>query len=93
MAVGEPAVAVNVAVVAAAGTVTDEGTVTAELVDDRATLNPLAGAGAEIVTAQVALAPEATVAGEHVRFDTVAAVIVSDAVAVVPFSEAVSVAD
>jgi hypothetical protein len=82
-------VAVNVAVVAAAGTVTDEGTVTAELVDDRTTLDPLAGAGAEIVTVQMEFAPEATVAGEQFRLDTVAAVMVNVAAAVVPFSEAV----
>ena len=93
MAVGEPAVAVNVALEAPAGTVTDAGTLTEALFDERATTEPLEGAGAEIVTVHVALAPEATVAGEHVRFDIVAAVIVSDAVAVVPFSEAVSVAD
>ena len=93
MVAGAPAVAVNVAVEAPASTVAEAGTLSTALFDDRATTEPLGGAGAEIVTVHVALAPEATVAGEHVRLDTVAAVTVSDAVAVVPFSEAVRVAD
>jgi hypothetical protein len=93
LAVGDPAVAVNVAVEVPPGTVTEAGTLTKVLFDDSATTEPLEGAGAEIVTVQVEFAPEATVAGEHVRLDTAAAVTVSDAVAVVPFSEAVSVAD
>ena len=85
--------AVNVAVEAAAGTVTDEGTVTAELVDDSATLNPLAGAALEIVTVQAEIAPEVKPVCEQVRFNTVVAVRASCVVADVPFSEAVSVAD
>ena len=93
MVVGEPAAAVNVTIEAPASTVVEAGTVTKALFDDSATIEPLEGAGAEIVTVHVALAPEAMVAGEHVRFDTVAAAIVSDVVAVVAFSEAVSVAD
>jgi hypothetical protein len=93
LAVGDPAVAVNVAVEVPPATVTEAGTLTKVLFDDSATTEPLEGAGAEIVTVQVEFAPEATVAGEHVRLDTAAAVTVSDAVAVVPFSEAVSVAD
>ena len=93
MVAGEPAVAMNVAVGAPAGTVTEPGTLTKALLDDNATTEPLPGAGAEIVTVQVVFAPEATVAGEHVRLDTAAAVTVSAAVAVVAFSEAVSVAD
>ena len=72
---------------------TEAGTLTKVLFDDNAMIEPLAGAGAEIVTVQVELVPEATVAGEHVRLDTAAAVTVSAAVAVVAFSEAVSVAD
>ncbi|MGD0616312.1 MAG: hypothetical protein ABSB67_01470 [Bryobacteraceae bacterium] len=75
------------------GTVTEAGTLTEALFEDNATTEPPAGAGAEIKTVQVALAPEATVACEHVRFDTVAAVTVSDAAAVDAFSEAVTVAD
>ena len=85
--------AVNVVVEVFAGAVTDVGTLSTALFDDSATIEPLAGAGAEIVTVHVALAPEATVAGEHVKFDTVAAVIVSDATAVDAFNEAVNVAD
>jgi hypothetical protein len=85
--------AVNVAVEAPASTVTEAGTLTEALLEDSATVEPLAGAGAEIVTVHVALAPDSILAGEHVTLDTAAAVTVSDAVAVVPFSEAVSVAD
>ncbi|MGD0616308.1 MAG: hypothetical protein ABSB67_01450 [Bryobacteraceae bacterium] len=84
---------VNVAPEAPAGTVTEVGTPTKALLDDNATTEPLPGAGAEIVTVHVALAPEATEIGEHVRLDTAAAVTVRDAVAVVPFSEAVRVAN
>ena len=84
---------VNVAPEAPAGTVTEVGTPTKALLDDNATTEPLPGAGAEIVTVQVVFAPEATVAGEHVRLDTAAAVTVSDAAAVVAFSEAVTIAD
>jgi hypothetical protein len=73
--------------------VTEAGTLTHVLFDMRATTEPLAGAGAEIVTVHVALAPETTVAGEHVRLDTAVAVTVSGALAVDAFSEAVSVAD
>ena len=93
MVVGEPAAAVNVAIEAPASTVAEAGTVSEALFDDSATTEPFEGAGAEIVTVHVALAPEAMVAGEHVRLDTAVAVTVSDAVAVVAFSEAVSVAD
>ena len=85
--------AVNVAMEVFAGTVTDVGTLSTAVFEESATTEPLAGAGAEIVTVQTALAPEATVVGEQVRPDTVAAVTVSDAEAVVEFSEAVSVAD
>ena len=93
MDVGEPAVAVTVAVEAFAGTVSEAGTLTIVLFEENATIEPLAGAGAEIVTVQMEFAPEATVAGEHFRLDTAVAVTVNDAVAVVPFSEAVSIAD
>jgi hypothetical protein len=85
-------VAVNVAVDAAAATVTNEGTVTAELVDDSATLNPLAGAAAEIVTVQAEVEPEIRPVGEHATFNTVVAVRVSCVEADVPFIEAVTVA-
>ena len=85
--------AMNVAPEAPAGTVTEVGTPTIVLFDERATMEPPAGAGAEIVTVQVELAPDATVAGEHVRLDTAVAVTVNDVVTVDAFSEAVSVAD
>ena len=84
--------AVNVAVEAPASTVTEAGTLIIVLFDNNVTTEPLGGAAAEMVTVQVALAPEAMLAGEHVRLDTAVAVTVSDVVAVVPFSEAVSVA-
>ena len=93
MAVGDPAVAVNVAVEVPPATVTEAGTLTKVLFDDSATTEPLEGAEAEIVTVHVEFAPEVTVAGEHVRLDTAVAVTVSDAVADVPYIEAVSVAD
>jgi hypothetical protein len=90
---GDPAVAVNVAVEAPADTVTEVGTLTKVLFDDSATIEPPAGAGVEIVTVQVEIAPEIRLVGEHVRLDTVVAVIVSCVAADVPFNEAVSDAD
>lgn len=48
-------VAVNVAVVALAATLTEAGTVTAVLLLDRLTLRPPVGAGADKVTVQVSL--------------------------------------
>ncbi len=90
---GDPAVAVNVALEAPASTVAEAGTLTIVLFDKKATIEPADGAGCDNVTVHVALAPEAMLAGEHVRLDTAVAVTVSDAVAVVAFSEAVTVAD
>ncbi|MGD0616313.1 MAG: hypothetical protein ABSB67_01475 [Bryobacteraceae bacterium] len=92
MVATEAAATVKPAVDVPARTFTEAGTFTKALFDDNATTDPLAGAGAEIVTVQVELAPETTVAGEHVRFDTAVAVTVSGALAVDAFSEAVSVA-
>ncbi len=83
----------KLAVEVPAVTVTDAGTLTEALFEDSATIEPLEGAGAEIVTVHVAFAPEATVTGQHFKPDTAVAVTVSDTVAVVPFSEAVTVAD
>ena len=71
MAVGEPAVAVNVALEAPAGTVAEAGTVTKALFDDSATIAPPANAGNSSVTVQVELPPDATLAGEHCNADTV----------------------
>lgn len=90
---GAPAEAGNAAVEAPGSTVTDGGTVTTGLLEESATIEPLAGAGAEIVTLQVEVAPETTADGEHVTFNTLVAVIVSCAAADVPFSEAVSIPD
>jgi hypothetical protein len=84
---------VKVAVEAFAGTVTDMGTLSTALFDESVTTEPLAGAGPEIVTVQMEFAPEAMLAGEHVRLDTATPVMVSHAAAVVPLSEAVRVAD
>jgi hypothetical protein len=89
---GEPAVAVNVAVEVLAGTVTDAGTLSIALFEDNATVAPPANAGNASVTVQVELPPDNTLAGEHVRLDTAIPVMLSDAVAVVPFSEAVTIA-
>lgn len=66
-----PAVTLKVAVVAAAATVTDPGTVRIELVLVRVTLAPPAGAAPLKVTVQVEFAPELRLAGEHCKPDTV----------------------
>ena len=58
-----PAVAVNVAVVAAAGTVTDAGTVSKALLLESETSDPPAGAGFESVTVQVEAALLARLVG------------------------------
>jgi len=60
-----PAVAVNVAVVAPAPTVTDEGTVSSVLLSDTATAVPPAGAAPESVTVHVLLPDELRLAGEQ----------------------------
>jgi hypothetical protein len=89
--VGEPAVAVNVALEAPAGTVAEAGTLTHVLFDKRAITEPFAGAGAEIVTVQMEFAPDAMLAGEHRNADTVmtGGASVSDVDAEVPLEEAV----
>ena len=88
---GAPAEAANVAVEAPSGTVTEAGTVTKASFEESATIEPLAGAGADIVTVQVEVAPAPTADGEHVSFSTVVAVTVSCVAAVVPFREAARV--
>jgi hypothetical protein len=60
-----PAAAVNVAVVAFAGTVTEAGTVSEPPFDDRDTVAPPVGAALDSVTVQVLVALEARVVGEH----------------------------
>ena len=91
----EPAVTVKLAVEAPAATVTEAGVVSAELLSERATAEPPLGAAADNVTVQVELAPEATLVGEHVSLLTVAvgAVMVTAAVAELPFNAAVTVTD
>jgi hypothetical protein len=63
-------VAVNVAVVADAATVTDAGTVSAALFDDRATADPPDGAAPLRVTVQVEVAPDVNVPGLHCTPET-----------------------
>ena len=87
-----PAGAVKLAVVAPAATVTDPGVVSAVLLDDSATAVPLVGAACEIVTVQLVLTPEATEVGVQViPVTVVAGVTITDAVAVLPFSVAVTI--
>ena len=81
-------VAVNVPVVAPAATVTEAGTVTAALPEERATTRPPAGAALVIVTVPVELTPPATVAGLKDSALITGAVTVRVAVAVVPLKVA-----
>ena len=60
-----PLVALNVAVVAPAATVTEDGTVNKGLLADSATTALPEGAGADNVTVQVEVEPEVRVVGEH----------------------------
>jgi len=64
-----PAVAVKLAAVEPAGTRTDAGTVKDELLDERATVAPLAGAAWVNVTAQVVEVPEVRVESEQFNPD------------------------
>ena len=93
MPLTEPACAVNVAVVAPERTVTEAGTVRAALLEDRVTAIPPPVAAAEIVTVQVELAPETTVAGAHCKPEMVVGggVTVTTAVFEVALSAAVTV--
>lgn len=95
-AVTVPAVAVNVAEVADAATVTAAGTTRVELLSERVTERPDAGAEPLKATVQVVLAPEAKVVGEQVTELTVIVdrgPSVRVAVWEAPFSVAVSTAD
>lgn len=88
-----PAVAVKFAVVLFACTVTEVGTGRAELLLDSPTTLPPAGAGWLSVTLQLVLAPEPTVVGLHIRFETTAgSTKVNIVVCRVPFRAAVTVA-
>ena len=87
---------VNDANVEPAPTVTELGTVSAELLDVNPTAAPADGAAAERATLHLVVDPEDTVVGEQVRLDTLGAVpAATDKVKVLapPFSVAVIVTD
>jgi hypothetical protein len=91
----EPAWALKVAVVLPERTVTEAGTVRAGLLADSVTVAPPPVAADEIVTVQVELEPESTLAGEHCRPVIVGSggVTVTTAVPEVALSPAVMVTD
>jgi hypothetical protein len=96
LAVTVPAVAVKLAEVAPAATVAEAGTAKAALLLESVTLAPPEAAAWDRVTVQLEVPPEVTEVGEHCKAEgvTVAVgVIVSDAAAEVPLSDAVTVAD
>jgi hypothetical protein len=87
-----PAVAVKLAEVAPAGTVTEAGTDRAELLDESVTVAPPAGAACDSVTAQVEVPPEVTVVGVHCAASVVdPGATATDAVVELPLSDAVTV--
>jgi hypothetical protein len=93
LAVQLPAVAVKVAEVEPAGTVTEAATGSIVLLLDRDTAVPPLGAACASVTVQVDLAPEVRLVGEHCnedkagsQFVTVTAPEVADMVSVDPFA-------
>ena len=89
-----PVVTVNVALVAAAATVTDDGTVrTLAIAPPIVTAAPPAGAAADRVTVQVVLAFEPRVPVPHCSHETTAATL-RERVALLeePLSEAVTLA-
>ena len=97
MAVTEPAVALNVAVVEPGATVTDPGVVSAELLSETVTLTPPLGAAADRVTLHEELEPEAMLDGEHCKLEMLVAgaggVTVTAAVAELPLRDAVIMTD
>ena len=92
LAVTLPAVAVKVPEVDPAATTTEAGTVSAALLDDNVTVEPPVGAACGSVIVQFEVAPETTLDGEHCSVVTVTGVTAIEAVAELPFSEAVTVA-
>jgi len=86
------AVAVKLAVVAPAVTITDAGTVSPALLEESPTEAPPVSAAEDNVTVQVVVAPVVIMFGEHAKVDIVGAggVTVTEAVAV-PFKVAVTV--
>lgn len=88
----DPAVAVNVADVAATGTVTDDGTGSAVvLLDDSATAIPPDDAGCVSVIVQVVWIPDITLAGEQASVWTVGMGVTVTVAVVLPASVAVTV--
>ena len=86
-----PAVAVNVAVLLPAATVTEAGTVSAVLVSEMETDKPPVGAALFNPRVQMVEAPEDTVAGEQLSVEgTAGAMRLKEALAVVVFRVAVS---
>ncbi len=87
-----PAVAVKLAAVAPAETVTEAGTVSAALFEESATEAPPVSAARDRVTVQVVLPLEATELGEHDRPETAGGGGVTVTVVVaLPFKVAVTV--
>jgi hypothetical protein len=88
-----PAVAVKLALALPGATRTEAGTVRAKLLADSVTETPLPVAEEEMVTVQVALAPESTLVGVHCRPEMVGSggVTVTTAVPELAFSPAVTV--
>ena len=81
------------AVVEPAATITEAGTASAELLLEVETAKPPARAGPESVTVHIDVAPEARLAGEHCKADTVSGggVTVRDVVLEPPLADAVTV--
>ena len=95
LAVTVPAIATNNPVIAPAATFTDDGAVSAVLLSVSAIVVPLIPAGAESVTVQVELAPDAIDAGVQSKLVTVvvSGVTVSVMNFELLFSDAVMVTD
>src|SRR5262249_19919020 len=87
-----PALAVKLAVLAPAVTVTDAGTVSAPLFEESPTVDPPVTAGRDSVTLQLVVPPETTELGAHDKPETAGggAVTVTEVVAL-PFNVAVTV--
>ena len=94
MAVTEPAVAAKVAVLAPAATLTGVATVSAAMLEERATADPPMGAALERVTVQVLTAPDARRVGRQASEVTLTtgAVRLIEAVAEVALRAAVTTA-
>jgi hypothetical protein len=95
LVVTEPALALKVAEEDPAVTLTEVGTVKAELLSERATTVPPLGAVCDSVTVQLTLEPERTLVEEHCNLETVTAggVTVTAAVAELALRVAVTVTD